>query len=418
MEYDNPITPRNPRGMRDWLGPDVKIRQAVLDTMRQIFELYGFEPLQTPVLELKETISSKIGSDEKLIYQASYPGDDELVLRYDQTVPLARVIAQHPEILKPYKRYQIQNSYRADKPQKGRYREFVQVDLDIVGTSSPLADAEVLECAIRTYQSIGFKKFKMLVNSRVLLKELIVSAGFEEKDFASVTSSLDKFDKVGKAGVIGELSGKRFDQNKITRLFQVIENAKPPEDLKTLFNYLAASGVSTDHYSFYPYLARGLDYYTGAIFECVAEEYGVCALGGGGRYDNLIGRFHGDTSIPATGYAFGFEPIMDARTSLVELELPKPSAQSLVTIFSPQEETASIRAAQKLRSLGIKTDLYVGKTEVSKQLKYANQKKIPFVIIIGPSEIEENKVTLKDMHSGNQQTIDLEQAADLIRSSA
>src|ERR1700730_4639083 len=165
MDYDQPITPRNPRGMRDWLGPELKLRDKVMQSMKSIFELYGFEPLQTPTLELSETLSSKIGAEEKLIYRASYPGDDELMLRYDQTVPLARVVAQHPEIIKPYKRYQIQNSYRADKPQKGRYREFVQVDIDIVGSSSRLADAEIIECAIRTHQTLGFTKFRMLINS-------------------------------------------------------------------------------------------------------------------------------------------------------------------------------------------------------------------------------------------------------------
>lgn len=417
MDYDQPIAPRNPKGMRDWLGPEVRTRQKVLDTMRGIFELYGFEPLQTPVLELKETISSKIGSEEKLMYQATYPGDDELVLRYDQTIPLARVVAQHPEIIKPYKRYQIQNSYRADKPQKGRYREFIQVDLDIIGSASSLADAEILECVIRTYQALGFQKFKLLINSRALLKDLILNARFEEKDFKSVTISLDKFDKAGKAGVISELSAKGFPQEKISKLFQVIDEAKPSEDLKQIFDRLAAAGVSSDYYSFYPYLARGLDYYTGAIFECVAEGYDVCALGGGGRYDDLIGRFQGDNQIPATGYAFGFEPLIDARTTLVKEDLIDPPAQALVAIFSPQEEIPSVRTAQRLRDRGIKTDLYVGQAEMSKQLKYADQKKIPFVVIVGPSEVEQNKLTVKDMITGNQQTLGLDQAVDLINKS-
>src|SRR2546429_5531791 len=414
MDYDTPITPRNPRGMRDWLGPELQAREKVLATMRHIFELYGFEPLQTPVLELKETISSKIGSEEKLIYQASYPGDDELVLRYDQTVPLARVVAQHHEIIKPYKRYQIQNSYRADKPQKGRYREFVQVDLDIIGSSNHLADAEIIECAIRTYQALGFTKFRMLVNSRSLLRDIITQAGFTEKDVGTVTTSLDKFDKVGKAGVISELSSKGFPQDKISRLFQTIENAKPSDDLKEIFDYLAASGISSEHYSFYPYLARGLDYYTGAIFECVVDGYDVCAIGGGGRYDNLIGKFQGEAEVPAVGYAFGFEPLMDARNTIVGENPVEPSAQALVTIFSPKEEIASVRTAQKLRNFGIKTDLYVGTAEMGKQLRYADQKKIPYVVIIGPSEAEEDKVTVKDMTSGDQQTIDLQKAAELI----
>lgn len=406
------VEPRNPKGMRDFLPAEKRVRDALLDKMIDVFEGYGFEPLETPPVELKETLAGKLGAEEKLIYDVSYKGDKELALRYDLTVPLARVVAQYPDLPKPFKRYQIGNAYRADNPQKGRFRQFLQVDIDTVGSSSPLADAEVIECAISLYSNLGFKDFKMIINSRPALLKLIKKAGIpDEKSLAAITA-LDKIKKIGENGVLAEMVAKDIEKNAIAELFELVRSAQPDEDLKKVFDSLAAAGISPTKYQFDPTLARGLDYYTGIIFECEVEGYLGGSVGGGGRYDNLIEGFSGQ-STPAVGFSFGFEPTLDSMSEQGLLPEVGAAAKVLVTVFDEKLTSESFKLAKILRKK-VPTELYSGSGDLEKQLKYADQKGIPYVAIVGPREANSNQVTIKDLAKAEQKTVTIEQALQII----
>lgn len=407
------IEPRNPKGMRDFLPAEKRRRDAVLKEMIENFESYGFEPLETPPVELKETLTGKIGAEEKLIYDVTYKGDKELALRYDLTIPLARVVSQYPELPKPFKRYQIGNSYRADNTQKGRYRQFLQVDLDTVGSDSPLADAEIITAAIRTYQKLGLK-VKMLVSSRSVLSEAIIKAGVPEDKVLSVAATIDKVMKIGRAGVIAELQEKGLSAETAEKVFSTIKAAQPDERLKDIFSYLNAAGlIEGEDFKFDPFLARGLDYYTATVFECDAEGYDAGAVGGGGRYDNLIGSFSG-TSTPAVGFSFGFDRTLEA-VSEQGLIPEKPAvAKVLVTVFDEKAAADSLKLAEVLREK-VPTELYTGQGDLEKQLKYADQKEIPYVAIIGPKEAAEGKVTIKNLLTKEQQTLSPNEILTVLR---
>ncbi|HET7712986.1 MAG TPA: histidine--tRNA ligase, partial [Patescibacteria group bacterium] len=341
------IKPRNPKGMRDFLPAEKRVRDAVLSQMKEVFKSYGFEPLETPAVEIKEILTGKIGAEEKLIYDVTYKGDTPLALRYDQTVPLARVVAQYPELVKPFKRYQFGNVYRADNPQKGRYREFLQVDIDTVGSSSALSDAEIIACAVKTYQKLGVKDFKILLNSRPLLISIIKEAGVQEDLISQVTISLDKLDKIGQENVAKELSDKGLPGEVITELFRVLSLATPDENLQEILTILESAGVEKELVEFSPSLARGLDYYTGSIFECRVAGF-PGSIGAGGRYDNLIGKFT-DQENPAVGFSFGFEPLIDLLREQNGLPKAGASAKVLVTVFNKDLVKNSVNAADLFR---------------------------------------------------------------------
>ena len=406
------IEPRNPKGMRDFLPAEKKSRDVILQKMRSSFESYGFEPIETPAVEMYEILSGNMGSEEKLIYRFKDNKGRELALRYDQTVPLARLIAQYPNIQKPFKRYQIQNAYRAENTQQGRFREFLQVDIDNVGSKSSLADAEIIACALKTYQKIGLGEAQMLINSRPLLFSLLNKAGVENEQLPLVTGALDKLSKVGKAGVTSELSKIGLSLTTIDQIFETLDNAKPNQNLREILDLLSIWGFSGNLIKFSPYLARGLNYYTDVIFEASFAGYDAGSLGGGGRFDNLIGSFIKE-SVPAVGFSFGFDRILEALMQRGTATVTPVTSNILVTVFDPDLTTDSVKVAEKLREY-LNVELYTGSEDLNKQLKYADNKKIPYVVIVGPREVAKNMITIKNMTTQEQNTLIIEEAAELV----
>ena len=397
------IEPKTLKGFRDFLPNEARKRQFVISILKEVFESYGFEPLETPVLEYEEILLGKYGDEgDKLMYRFTDNGDRKVAMRYDQTVPLARVAAQYSnDIPLPFKRYQVQNVFRAENTQKGRYREFLQVDCDTIGSDSPLADAELIALAINSYKKLGFKKFKVLINDRKVFDNLIKENLVEQNLLVKVLRAVDKLAKIGEEGVMEEFEKIGVEKNKGKQILDNLKNQSPIDNLAKLFSYLEDLEVSKDYYEFSPTLARGLDYYTGTIFEIVCEEYPAGSLGGGGRYDSLIGLFS-NSQIPAVGFAVGFDRTIEAMTELnlfPEIETTK----ALITVFSKELVSYSLNAATFLRDNNIPCEVYPNKnTSLDKQLKYANKKQIPYVVIIGDDEIKNNKVKIKNMISGEQ----------------
>lgn len=405
------MAPQTLKGFRDFLPEEMAIRQKVINTLKEVFASYGFEPLETPALEYADILLGKSGEEtERLAYIFKDQGGRKVGLRYDLTVPVSRVLAQYQgQIPLPFKRYQIQNIWRAEKPQKGRYREVTQCDIDSFGSASPLADAEIIAVVDECLKKLGFKKFVIKINSRQVLFELMSDLGLVQQDKQlAIVRSIDKLDKMEIGEIKKELSQKGLDNEKIEKLFSLIQSAQPDENLKQLFKYLKWLGIEEKYYQFEPTLARGLDYYTGPIFEAVVEKPKIGSLVGGGRYDKLISDL-GGPDIPATGVSFGLDRICDViKEQNLWPNLSPTATKVLITIFSPEYLKNSIEIANGLRAENIPTELYLDpETKLDKQLKYADKKKIPFVIIIGSEEVKANQLTLKDMSTGAQEKISL-----------
>lgn len=393
------------KGFRDFLPEKMAIRSHIINTLKGVFESYGFSELQTPTLEYAEVLTGKYGEEaEKLMYLFEDPGGRKVGLKYDLTVPLSRVMAQYPELPKPFKRYQIQPAFRAENPQKGRYREFWQCDIDTVGTSSPLSDAEILAIISASLKALKFSEFTIRLNSRQILFELTKKAAIPQNLNLSVLSSIDKLDKKPESEVQKELSQKGISGDQIKKTFKLLENAKPDENLKQIIDLAGKLGVK--NIKFDPGLVRGLDYYTGAIFETVVTKPKIGSLSGGGRYDNLIKNL-GGPDLPAVGTTIGLDRIADVVTEEnLFLNLPKNPTQILVTIFSPQLVDQALETANSLRAANLNTEIYPEETaKLDKQLKYASNKGIPLVVILGDEEVENNKATIKDLRTGRQETV-------------
>jgi histidyl-tRNA synthetase len=298
------IEPRTLKGFRDFLPKVARKRQYVLEALKKVFESYGFEPLETPALEYEDVLAGKYGAEgDKLMYRFTDNGNRKVALRYDQTVPLARVVAQYQnELPIPFKRYQMQNVWRAENTQKGRYREFLQVDADIVGVYSPLADAELIAITIKSLQVLGFKKFRILINDRTIFSKLVDQGIFNEAEMPKIVRAIDKIKKIGDGAVLKEIIAEGFTQEKAQKILQMIKTQEKTDTLKDISTYLESLNLDKNIFQFEPTLARGLDYYTGMIFEAGVEGYEVGSVAGGGRYDNLIGMFAGK-DIPAVGFA-------------------------------------------------------------------------------------------------------------------
>lgn len=391
------VEPKTLKGFRDFLPNDARKRSYVINALKKVFESYGFEPLDTPVLEYEEVLLGKYGNEgDKLMYRFTDNGDRKVAMRYDQTVPLARAVAQHGELLpSPFKRYQVSNVYRAENTQKGRFREFLQCDVDIVGINSASADAEVISVAVSSLLTLGFRNFKVLINDRSVF-EGIPTAGI---------IAIDKLKKIGVEGVTKELTDKGLDPN----LLEKVKNAAPTPRLNEVISILQDERVV-----FEPTLARGLDYYTGIIIEVEIDGYTAGSVGGGGRYDNLIGMFTG-TSIPAVGFAFGFDRLMEALEEQNLLKINPSVAKVLVTVFSPELEKDSLEMSSKLRLNKINTEIYLDSSaKMEKQIKYAVKKKIPYLLILGPDEKEKGLVTLKALDTRDQKTVTIDDALTML----
>lgn len=405
------------KGFRDFLPQQMRKRQYVIDTLKKVFESYGFESLETPALEYEEVLLGKYGDEgDKLMYRFEDNGGRKVALRYDQTVPLARVVAQYNNQLPtPFKRYQIQPVWRAENTQKGRFREFLQCDIDAVGLGSLYADAEIIACAIKGLEALGFKDFKVLVNDRSIFSQLATKNAIVQ-NVARVVKAIDKLKKIGRKGVIDELIQTGLSTEQATATLQTIESQKLTPTLETIFMALEDLGIDKNKYEFSPTLARGLDYYTGMIFEVEINGYTAGSVVGGGRYDELVGMFSGK-KVPAVGCAFGFDRVLEA---LEQMELfPKDlsTAKVLVTVFSMELGSDSIKVSNKFREAGINAEFWLeADTKLEKQLKYADQKGIPYVVIIGPTEAESGKITLKSLITKQQQTLSLDEVISKLSS--
>ncbi len=407
------ITPQILKGFRDFLPEEKRKRDFILKKVIEIFELFGFEPLETPTLEYASLLLGKYGKEaDKLVYSFKDRGDREVALRYDQTVPSARVLSQYQNILpKFFRRYQIQNVFRADKPQQGRYREFTQCDIDIFGSTSPITDAEIVVTTYFAFKNVGYKEINILINDRQILFETLKPFTNSRVNIMSIIQSIDKLDKTGREEVAKELETKGLTIDNGRAAVLAIENRKnnpPTINLKAIIDYSIKLGVPKENIIFTSRLARGLDYYTGMIFEVSLPGYGAGSCGGGGRYDKLIGELSGN-NIPAVGIAFGFDRMVEAFNNF-EMKTDKNKIDSvLITIFDQKLLEKSLEVTSLLRANKIITEIYPNFDKLDKQLKYANKKGIPYVIIIGPEEANKNVVKLKDMKTGEQKELTIEE---------
>ncbi len=402
--------PQTLQGFRDFLPNEKRKRDWLVKKIVKVFEQYGFEPLETPTLEYASVILGKYGTEaDKLVYTFKDRGDREIALRYDQTVPTARILAQYSQQLPKYfRRYQIQNVFRADKPQKGRYREFTQCDIDIFGSTDPISDAEVIACTYFAYKNIGYPTLKLKINDRSILFDKLQKFATEKISVLSIIQSIDKLDKITQDQVINELNRKGLSLENTATALETIKNATLSSNLSEIITLTEKLGVPTDDILFTPTLARGLDYYTGMIYEVCVPEYGANSLGGGGRYDRLIGQI-GGIDIPAVGIAFGFDRMVEAAEQLKLITTENLTTTILVTVFNNTFTKQSASIAQSLRSVGIATELYVNpQDKLDKQLKYADKIGIPYVIIQGPDEVKKNVVQLKNMKTQTQEELSLD----------
>lgn len=408
------IEPRTLKGFRDFLPGEAKKRQYVINTLKEVFSEFGFEPLETPALEYEDILLGKYGEEgDKLLYRFTDNGDRRVALRYDQTVPLARVVAQYAprgdagqnEISFPFKRYQIQPVWRAENTQKGRFREFLQCDADIIGADTALADAEIIALAVTSLKKLGFENFKVLINDRESLQFSANGIQFAPEQNLQIVRAIDKLKKIGKEGVIAELQEKGFTVSEISSVFETIETAIPSVRLTEVLQILETLKIESKYVEFSPTLARGLDYYTGLIMEAEIAEYPAGSVLGGGRYNKLIGMFSGN-DIAAVGFAFGFDRLLEALNELNLFPRELASTQVLVTIFSPELLNKSLEIVSLLRTNNISTELYLDENaKMDKQLKYADKKQIPYVVIIGPEEAENGEVALKNLKTREQNRI-------------
>ncbi|MBL8181482.1 MAG: histidine--tRNA ligase [Blastocatellia bacterium] len=438
------------RGMRDFLPADVRKRDYVLRVIKQVYESYGFEPLETPSVENLETLMGKYGDEgnqlvfkilkrgEKLdLANASKESDlSDLALRYDLTVPLARVVANNKNDLpKFFKRYQIQPVWRADRPAKGRFREFYQCDVDAIGSSSMVVEAELLSAVSEILRRLGFEDFTIRLNDRRVLTEILDTAGVPDELHTDALVAIDKLDKIGSEGVAKELSDRGISDQASAMLMEIFAKTQEIHNQESDINRTIVANliniVSNETLSelgqilkfapkapvlIDPSLARGLSYYTGAIMEITVPDL-AGSLGGGGRYDGLIGMF-GKEQIPACGFSLGLERIlvvMEERGMFPPEIAESTPADVMVTIWNEETIADSLKLANELRSQGLRVTLYPEPDKLGKQFKYADQINVPFVCILGESELAESNVTLKNLRSGEQATVEQSEIVTLVR---
>jgi len=449
--------PSIPKGTRDFSPLTMRKRNYVFEILKKKFELFGFVQIETPSFENLNTLIGKYGDEgDRLIFKILNSGDflskvklnpsttsktiisdiSNKALRYDLTIPFARYISQHRnDIIFPFRRFQMQNVWRADKPQKGRFREFYQCDADIVGTNSLLAEIELIQLYDEVLSTLGFNNISIKINNRKILSGIaqIVGVGDKINDFLV---SLDKLEKIGISNFKDELRKKGFASeaiNKINLLFdQKTSNSIIITRLKDLFNdseiglegieelnqivskidrlQLKCASLEIDIT-----LARGLDYYTGSIFEVKTNDFNIGSIGGGGRYDNLTGIF-GFENISGVGISFGFDRICMALESLnLYPELSAKTSQVLIVNFGEFEENYCLNLLKKLRAEGISSLIYPSSAKLKKQMQYADKNNIEFVIIVGQNEIKKNTITVKKMLDGSQQNMSFEKLLKILK---
>jgi len=420
------------RGTRDFLPGEVRRRQYVIDIVRRVYERYGFEPLETPAFENIETLLGKYGEEgNKLIFKILRRGEHEasgeadLALRYDLTVPLARVVAQYQnELPKFFKRYQIQPVWRADRPARGRFREFYQCDVDSIGSTSSIVEADQLSAVNDVLSSLGFHDFVIRMNHRQVLAGLLDTAGVRAEHQADALVALDKLDKVGVDGVEKEFLSRGIEREAAAACLRFFAGGQPaasPDETLERIEQAMGSHPSTGNLReivsranttpaagrirIDPSLARGLSYYTGAIMEIAVPDL-AGSLGGGGRYDNLIGMFLG-RDVPACGFSLGLERSIVVMTErgMFPASVEGASADVLVTQWNSETAGDALALAAELRSGGLRVDVYPEPEKLGKQFKYASSQRVPFVAILGDDERAKGEVALKDLRSGEQTSV-------------
>lgn len=442
-----------PKGMRDFSPEVMAKRNYIFDTIRRSFQKFGYQQIETPTMENRETLLGKYGDEgDRLIFNVLNSGDylqksnelafteknsqsftssiSEKAMRYDLTVPFARYVVQHQnDITFPFKRFQIQPVWRADRPQKGRYREFYQCDADVIGSKSQLNELELIQIFDEVLSNLGLEDFTIKINNRKILSGIAELIGKPDKIF-DITVAIDKLEKIGKEKVFEELSSKglnneelnkldplfelKGDNRQVTRQLSSLLNETPSgveglKELEELLDYLENIDIQQAVIELDVTLARGLNYYTGAIFEVVSNEVQIGSICGGGRYADLTGIF-GLKDMSGVGISFGADRIYDVLDKLDRF--PEQIAQTpevLILNFGNKEELFALKLLQKMRNEGIEVELYPDRVKMPKQMKYANQRNIKYVILAGSQEIESNALTLKDMKSGEQYKLTTEE---------
>ncbi|MBC8234306.1 histidine--tRNA ligase [bacterium] len=422
------IRPRILKGTRDFMPNQMIYRDFVVSKLKTVFEKYGYEPLATPAIEYFDVLSGKYGEEvEMLLYRLAYRDGRTIALRYDLTVPLSRVVAMNPDIVKPiFKRYQIQPVWRAEKPQKGRYREFTQCDVDAVGSTSILVDAEIIAIINEMMASLGFKNFEIKINNRKILDGITEYAGVSDSSKV-VCRCIDKLEKIGVERVKDELEENEIPTDAIDKIFTILDITGDKEttlnalegrldgfesalqgidELRQINNALKCLGVPDANYSFDICLARGLDYYTGPIFEVVVKEASIGSVVGGGRWDTLIGQFTGK-DVPAVGTSFGLERLIDAMDMLSLLPPIQTKIQALVAPFNSDLTMQALDCVSQLRMGDINAEIYFEPDSMRNTMGYASRKGIPIVIIVAPDELSEGKVAIRNMQTKKQEKIEI-----------
>jgi histidyl-tRNA synthetase len=409
-------------------------RRFVVETVRSVFELYGYDEIETPAFELLDVLTAKCGPDVKeQIYAFKDKAGRDLGLRFDLTVPLARVVASHPDLPKPFKRYCISRVWRYEEPQSGRFREFWQADADIVGSAKMDADAEVVALAISCLKRLGMKNFRVRLNNRKILESIAASADVEKELWLGVFRAIDKLDKVGQEGVRRELEKLGLSGDQISTIMMQISKCGNVDAVekevshalndrgKEGFNELAEIISNLELYNCSEYvvvdlsLARGLDYYTGPIFEISAEtNVNVGSVAGGGRYDNLI-ELLGGPPTPATGISLGIDRLVEVLGEANMLPSARTLTQAFIAYTSPSLKKEVIAVAEKLRDRGIRVEVDVMGRKLDRQLKYADAKGIPYVVILGPQEVERGVYRVRDMSAREERLVDLQELLELLK---
>lgn len=416
-----------PKGMRDRDPAEKILQQRVLDTIRTVFELYGYAPLETPVVERMDVLTAKFAAGEtadvmKEIFQVSDQGDRELGLRYDHTVPLCRYVAMNPNVKLPFKRYSIGKVYRDGPIKLGRYREFWQADADIIGVPSPLADCEGVMVAAEVFRRLELDVV-IKVGSREILNDLMAHVGLDQKHWSQATISLDKLAKIGEKEVLKEMTEAGVPADSAKALLEVVSlegsNEEKLEQLSAVLgeqeSLIKMAEIlellsHLDVVEFDPTLARGLQYYTGFIYECFLRDSQITSsLIGSGRYDEMIGQFlDGKQDFPAVGFSFGVSVICEALKEK-GVEMPPSTTRAYVVAVSENERSYALELAHKLREAGINTDMDMLSRGIGKCFSYADAQSIPYVVVVGEDEMADGTATLKDMSSGDQETMSFDE---------
>lgn len=432
------VKPQLLKGFRDFFSEDIQAREYVINTFKRVFEKYGYEPLETPALEYADIFEKESGEEAtKLFYRFKDEGGRDIMLKYEVMIAMCRAVAENINtIVFPYKRYQIQPVWRAEKPQKGRYREFTQCDADTIGTGSVIADAEFIQMGIEAFRELKFEKFRANISNRKFLNGIILHSGAANEQSIPICLSIDKLPKIGRDAVKKELLEKRkIPEIVADKILEVITQKGGTDkllasfksqlkdipvaveglrELEQIFDYLKNAQLPEENYEFAPYIARGLAYYTGPVWEFEIIDGEVGSVAGCGRYDNTISKFVG-RRMPATGGSFGIDRIVEVIKDRKMFSSSKTPIKVLVTLFGQDSLPPALEVANKLRKNNIPTMLYPEAAKLDKQLKYADRKRIPYVVILGPEEIEKKVVKVKNMKTRKQEELKVTEIVKLLK---